>query len=250
MRAEIRLLPDPEMVTGAVPMLRLPAIVAGDGSVLTPFTVIFPAIVSVPVPVVTSEPRGGFAPEESTSGEIGLRWRVAAQQFSIAGFHQRIDDLIDYPAPAFTATNIAHALNQGLELGWSWRTATTQLEAQATQQHPVDADTGTALARRPDKQFAASARQHVGNAVELRAGLRAMGPRPNSPYDNVVLPGFAVIDLGAAWTLQPGLVLDARVENVGDTRYMLASGSTGNFLMPDRAYFVGIDWHFDRVRNK
>lgn len=181
-------------------------------------------------------------PERSDSKEAGLRQQLGAHEISITGFVQHIDDLIDYPAPAFTATNIARARITGTEFGWRWRTGHTRLEAFVTLQDPVDNNTGARLARRPAQQLSATARQRTGS-IEWRAAVRAMDQRDNSAFDNVTLPGYAVLDLGMAWTPAPAWNIDLRVDNVGDHGYALASGAAGDYLMPDRAFFLGIDWH-------
>lgn len=182
-----------------------------------------------------------LAPEKSASGEAGLRQRIGAHELTVAGFVQRIDDLIDYPAPAYAATNIARARVTGTELAWSWRSELTRAEAMLTLLDAVDDSTGDRLARRPEKQLSAALRHRTG-AVEWRASLLAMDRRDNSAFDNIELAGFAVLDLGAAWMVTPALTLDARIENAGDRTYVLASGSTGDYRMPDRGFFLGIDW--------
>lgn len=182
-----------------------------------------------------------LAPEKSASAEAGVRQRFGTHELTLAGFVQRIDDLIDYPAPTWTATNIAQARITGTELGWSWRSEATRAETMLTLLDAVDDSTGDRLARRPEKQLSAALRHRTG-AVEWRTSLLAMDRRDNSAFDNIELPGFAVFDLGAAWSLTPALALDARIENVGDKAYVLASGSTGHYRMPDRGFFLGIDW--------
>lgn len=182
-----------------------------------------------------------LAPEKSDSVEAGLRWRVGRQVFTGTGFVQKIEDLIDYPAPTYTAVNIAEARITGTELGWSWQGTDSHVDLFVTLQDPVDAGSGQRLARRPEQQLTASAQHRLG-PLQLRASVLAMSARDNSAFDTVRLPGFAVVNVGAAWTVQPGLVLDARIENVGDIAYALASGSAGDYLMPDRALFLAIEW--------
>ncbi len=184
-------------------------------------------------------------PETTDSSEIGLRQRAGAHEFTLVGFLQHIDDLIDYPAPTYTATNIARARITGTELGWSWRNDTTGIDTFVTLMDPVDDSTGAQLSRRPQKQLSATAHHRTG-ALEWRTGLLAMDRRDNSAYDAKILPGFAVLDLGLAWTVRPGLVVDGRIENVADRDYALATGSIGDYRMPDRAFYLGIAWQAAR----
>ncbi|MFZ5722387.1 MAG: TonB-dependent receptor domain-containing protein [Pseudomonadota bacterium] len=185
-------------------------------------------------------------PETGDSYEAGLRQRFGTHQLTLTGFRQDIDDLIvcvALPPPSWDCVlqNIDSARITGTELAWSWHGTATHLEAQLTLQDPVDAGTGERLSRRPEKQLSAAARHRIG-AVELRTLLLHMDERDNSAFDNIRLPSFTVVDIGAAWTVRPGLVLDARVENVGDREYALASSSAGDYRMPDRAFFLGFEW--------
>lgn len=180
-------------------------------------------------------------PETTRSSEVGLRRRLGIHEFTLTGFRQTIDDLIDYPAPAYNAVNIARAIITGTELGWSLNADNLHLDIFATVQDPIDDTTGEQLSRRPEQQLSITARHRTG-AIEWRTSMLAMDKRDNSAFDTVILPGFAVFDAGVVWTIRPKLVLDARVENIGDIRYAMASGSAGDYRMPDRAFFLGIDW--------
>lgn len=180
-------------------------------------------------------------PERSDSLEAGLRQRLGRHQWTLVGFRQDIDDLVDYPAPTFTATNIARARITGTELGWSWQAGPTRLEALATLMDPVDAATGQRLSRRPEQQLSTSL-HHVTGPLAWRASVLAMDARDNSAFDAVRLTGYAVVDLGVTWTATPALAVDLRIDNAGDRAYALASGAAGDYRMPDRALFLAIDW--------
>lgn len=181
-------------------------------------------------------------PERADSLEAGIRQRVGTHQFTVTGFVQRIEDLIDYPPPAWTATNIAEARITGTELGWSWQAGDNRIDAFATLQDPVDDGTGQRLPRRPEKQLSASASHRTGT-VTWRVAVLAMDRRDNSLYDNIQLPGYAVVDLGVAWQVAPALNIDLRIENAGNIDYVQASDSElGDYRMPDRAFLLGVNW--------
>lgn len=196
-------------------------------------------------------------PESSESAEIGIRQRIGQHELTVTGFRQDIDQLIvcmALPPPSWDCQlqNIDQARITGTELGWSWRQDGTRVEALATLLDAENADTGERLSRRPDQQLSATARQRLDaiglEQLEVRAAVLAMDSRDNSGYDDVQLPGFAVFDIGAAWTVKPGLILDLRVDNVGDREYALASGSAGDYRMPDRAFFLGFTWQRESRR--
>lgn len=182
-----------------------------------------------------------LSPETSASHEIGVRGQRGGHEITLAGFVQRIDGMIDYPAPDFVATNLARARITGTELGWRWRDARHRADAQLLLLDAVDDTTGARLSRRPAKQFSATLARRQGR-LELDASVLAMDPRDNSAFDDVRLPGFAVADLGARWAVSPALDLSARIENAGDVRYALASGNIGDYRMPGRGFRLGIDW--------
>jgi vitamin B12 transporter len=52
------------------------------------------------------------------------------------------------------------------------------------------------------------------------------------------LAAYAVLNVGASWQMRRDVSLLARVNNIGDTQYMLANGYT----MPGRNAFVSINW--------
>jgi len=185
-------------------------------------------------------------PETSDNLEAGWRQSVGELQFSVTGFRQDIDNLmlcVALPPPSWDCVmqNVASARITGTEVFAGWQHGGTALDAQLTLLDPVDTSTGKQLSRRPAKQLAASARQRSG-AFEYRLALLAMSARDNSAYDALQLGGFLRADVGLRWTPHPALSLDARIENVGDVDYALAASSAGEYHMPDRAAFLGIEW--------
>jgi vitamin B12 transporter len=189
-------------------------------------------------------------PETTHNSELGVRQQAGAHEFTVTGFVQHIERMIDYRAPTYVATNIAQARITGTEFGWRWRNEATRLDAFISWLDAVDDSTGTRLSRRPDQQVSASAQHRIGS-VTLRASLLAMEQRDNSPYDAIVLPRFVTADAGIHWAASKHLELDARVENISNARYVLAGNApyaaividdVANYRMPDRGVFVGVEW--------
>lgn len=181
-------------------------------------------------------------PETTDSAEAGVRRQFGAHEVTATGFVQHIEDLVDYPPPAWTATNIARARITGTELGWRWHADSTRLHGAVTLLDAVDDSTGTRLSRRPEHQASLASEHGIGR-ITLQARLLAMGERDNSAYDAIRLPAFVTGDLGLRWAVAKTMTLDARVENVGDADYLLAGDTdVGNYRSPGRGVFAGIEW--------
>lgn len=181
-------------------------------------------------------------PETSAAVELGLRRQLGAHELSLAGFRQDIDDLIDFPAPAFTATNIDRARITGAELGWRWRNTHWQADALAIVQDPEDRTSGAQLSRRPNQQLTGNLRRALTDTLWLGGDVLAMDARDNSRYDAIVLPGVAVFGLALDWQARPELALGLRLDNVGDHDYALAADAAGDYAMPGRTLSARIAW--------
>lgn len=185
-------------------------------------------------------------PETSENFEAGWRQGFGNLHFTVTGFRQDIDNLmlcVALPPPSWDCVmqNVASARITGTEISAGWQRDGTALDAQLTLLDPVDSSTGEQLSRRPAKQFSATARQKLG-AFDYRLAVLAMSARDNSAYDALQLGGFIRADVGMAWTPHPKITLDARIENIGDVNYALAASSVGEYHMPDRAAFIGVEW--------
>jgi vitamin B12 transporter len=53
-----------------------------------------------------------------------------------------------------------------------------------------------------------------------------------------ILPGYALLNVGANWKLQKDLTLQARVNNLADKQYVLADG----YSTLGRNVFVSLSW--------
>lgn len=181
-------------------------------------------------------------PEETEAAEIGLRHAWRAHEFTLTGFRQHVDNLITNPG--FSNVNINRARITGTELGWTWMSKTTRLHALATWQDPVNDLDGSRLLLRPEKQFSLGGRRQLADRFWLGAEVLAMDERADIFK---VLPGYATLGLSLDWQATRSLLLRARVENVTDKQYALASDyipwpDVVDYRMPDRAFFLGLEW--------
>lgn len=189
---------------------------------------------------------GGFfagnpdlGPERSRSAELGLGWQGERGGVEVSAYRSRVTDLIAFTGPTFAATNINQARLDGVELDGRWTLGEATLRGNLGWQRAENVTTGAALLRRAPRKAAVSL--DVPASTGLRFGLDATVVARRQDFDGP-LGGYTRIDLRAEADLGPAWVLRARVENLLDRRYTLASG----FTPPERGLLVELAWRPDR----
>ena len=174
-------------------------------------------------------------PERSRSLEAGLGWQGERGGVELSAYRSRVTDLIAFAGPAFGATNISEARLDGVELDGRWRLGIVGISGNLGWQRAENARTGAALLRRAPRK--ASIGIDVPANDWLRIGLDATAASRRQDFDGP-LGGYARIDLRAEAALGSDWALRARVENLLDRRYTLASG----FATPERSVLVELVW--------
>jgi len=168
-------------------------------------------------------------PEESRTVELGARYSASLAYVDIAVFETRVDNLISGWPPQ----NIDEARIRGLEIEgghdigpWNSRASLTLLDAE-------DRETGNELPRRApvttrfdlDRQFRDLS---VGGSVIAKS-------RSYNQVDNEErLSGYGLLNLRAAYRIDPEWRVEASLQNVFDKDYETALG----YNQPGRAAFV------------
>jgi vitamin B12 transporter len=174
-------------------------------------------------------------PERSRSAELGVRGAVGAHALSAHAYRTRVRDLISFTGgETFEAENIGRAEIDGIELEWRWRGDRWGTSANATLQDPENADTGTALLRRPRRKF--------GLAVDRQLCEQAdatLEGQYTSERDDFAGPlgSYTLVNARIAWRARSGLRLGARLDNATGRDYALAGG----FGTPGRSLMFTID---------
>ncbi len=179
-------------------------------------------------------------PESSESFEVALRHRIGERhQLTLAAFRNDIDDLIQYVVTDFTTfdgenRNVARARIEGVEAAWRYEGEAWFARAAATWQDPRDRDSDERLLRRARENYTLAVGRRIGVHV-LALDVLAAGERLDFGFpEPVKLPSYAVASLSARLALPGGWRLTARVENLFDEQYELASG----YNTPDRSGFL------------
>ena len=170
-------------------------------------------------------------PERSRSLEAGLEWRGTGADVSVSAYRSRVTDLIAFAGPTFGATNINEARLEGVEVDGRWTLGAVVLRGNLGWQRAENALTGADLLRRAPRKAALSL--DVPASDWLRVGLDANAAARRQDFDGP-LPGYARVDLRVEAALGEDWSLGARVENLLDREYTLASG----FATPERSVVV------------
>ncbi len=166
-------------------------------------------------------------PETSTSYELGLRHKFNdALNLTASLFDNRIEDLIDYPGPTFTARNVNEARIKGLEASLNHQQGPWHSSVSLNVQNPKDESNNTQLLRRAKRSLAART-SYQWDKLRLGGELIAQNERHDidaSTFLPTTNAGYGILNLTAEYALSPELDLAARVDNVTDREYVLANG--------------------------
>ncbi len=169
-------------------------------------------------------------PEESQSLELSWRQAIGERQsFSLTAFRNDIDELIEFVVTdpvTFEGENrnVAEARIEGVEAAWHYEDELWSASATATFQDPRDRTTDARLLRRARENYTAVLARRFGGH-EIGVDLLYAGERRDFGFPaQTVLPAYFLANLQARIALSERFTLVARVENLFDEDYELASG--------------------------
>jgi vitamin B12 transporter len=163
-------------------------------------------------------------PEHSHSAELALQY-ASGTLGVIRGtlFQTRYSNLIEAVAgPDFLyfAANVGQAKVQGLELSWRGQFGGTDIRMSATLQNPVDMSNDEDLARRARRFATVSASRSIGG---WRFGGDWIVSGARTDTDGTTLGGYGVLGVFARYDVTHHWYVSARLENLLDKHYELAS---------------------------
>jgi vitamin B12 transporter len=186
-----------------------------------------------------------LAPENSTSYEAGLEWKLGAgAYFETSVFYTDVEDLIQYDFAAQKNTNVGRARMQGVEAVvrgdfskvFSGRVSYTYLDAE-------DRDSGLPLLRRPQNKASATVGASLsGNATFEVTGMY-VGERDDvdaQTFLRVTSPSYFRTDVALTGPVLWGFLSPfVRVNNVFGVEYSEVAG----YPSPGRRYMAGLEIH-------
>jgi vitamin B12 transporter len=132
--------------------------------------------------------------------------------------------------------NVAEARIRGIEAAWAFTGQLWQARVAAIYQDPRDRSDDSRLLRRAQESLTVGLTRALG-PVLLGLDLLASGDRKDFGFPNdVTLDSYVLANLTAEWQATPAFALIARVENLLDEDYELAS----TFNTPDRGIYVAM----------
>ena len=179
-------------------------------------------------------------PERSRNIEAGLRHTLGEKQtleFSV--FRNDISDLIEFVTLSYDPfagenRNVAQARIEGIEAAWAYAGGGWQARVEAIYQDPRNRQDDSVLLRRARESLTVSLARALGPVV-LGFDMLATGDRKDFGYPQpVTLGGYVLANLTAQWQATRSLALVARVENLLNSQYELAS----TFNTPDRGVYL------------
>jgi len=177
-------------------------------------------------------------PERSHSIESGLLY--ATDRFGVARislFETQYRDLIasTIVAPGvYQAANVGRARVRGVEASWRGQVGETQVHASMTVQSPSNQDTDTVLSRRA-RRIGNVTVSHPFGTVRIGATWQLAGARTDG---RVPLSGYNVVNVSARYQIDRSWFLAARVDNLFNKRYELAS----TYNTPGRGAYFTLGW--------
>jgi vitamin B12 transporter len=169
-------------------------------------------------------------PEESRSGEFGIKSQHGASYWSASVYKTKIENLITWqqffgPLPGdsvWRPVNVNDATIEGLDLTAGTAINDWRLAAHASLLNPTDDNTGKRLLRRSKQLAGLDVDRDLGDKLSLGASWNIQGGRTDSGnnYDQ----GFSTVDLRASYLPMKDLKISLSVNNLFDTDYTVAYG--------------------------
>lgn len=183
-------------------------------------------------------------PESSRSLELGLRHKLAPDLSLGANLYRtRIKDLIEWQGTqtgpteyTYQPANVSRAAIDGLELSATGRVGDWRLNAGLTFLDAENESSGAQLDRRPKRKLGLVLGRTL-NTGDFQAEWIAASAR-NDLNNTTRLGGYGIVNLAYRHSLGKDADLLARVENLFDKSYVLASSFSGDYNTFGRSLFL------------
>jgi len=173
-------------------------------------------------------------PERSRSAELGFDYAATlAHRYELRAFRSRVRDLVAFEGMDFAAINVQRAAIDGAELAYAGRFETWHVDVNYTWLDARNESSGDALLRRPRNKLGAVLGRDVGR---VDCALEAIAVDARRDFGGIRLPGYTLVNVRVAWPFAPRWRLEARLDNMLDREYELASG----FETPGRSWLLAI----------
>jgi len=173
-------------------------------------------------------------PERGKNSELGLTYSRGLHEVKLTRFDNRVRGFITSQP---LVVNVPRARMEGWSLGytgaagnWTWNANLELLDARNEANQ-------LKLQRRADETLTLALDRQSG-AWTWGGSLLAVSDRFDNAANTVQLPGFATLDLYAAYQLRKDWSVNLRLNNLADKVYETARG----YNQPGRAAYLTLDW--------
>ncbi|WBA08535.1 TonB-dependent receptor domain-containing protein [Salinivibrio kushneri] len=175
-------------------------------------------------------------PEESSNTELALRGVTADVDWSLTGYINNIDNMIDWDNEAKKNRNIGEVTIKGIELIASFDVASLHNQLSLEYKDPKKDKTGEQLQRRA-KRVAKWDASYQWERVQLGTQWQYQSERTDW---NGRLDSYSLWAVTASYQATDHLTVKGKVDNVFDKEYETAGG----YPAAERAYFMTLDYQY------
>lgn len=181
-----------------------------------------------------------FVPEESQNYDLELRGDFESSSFSVALFHNDLENLIQFNTATGITDQTAEARIRGVEASISTNYHGWQLGVVATVLDTEDKTTGNELPRRPEQTLHLDVDRIFGS-LSLGLSVRAEDSRFDDPANSDQLSGFATADLRARYAINNSWQVKLKLSNIFERDYATATDfSLGRYVQPGFEAFFSV----------
>jgi vitamin B12 transporter len=173
-------------------------------------------------------------PERGRNSEVGLTYSMGLHEMKLTRFDNRVRGFI---TTLPVVVNVPRARLEGWSLGstgaagaWTWSANLEMLDARNEANQ-------LKLQRRADETLTLALDRQSG-AWTWGGSLLAVSDRFSNAANTERLPGFATLDLYAAYQMHKDWALNLRMNNLADKVYETARG----YNQPGRATYLTLNW--------
>jgi len=188
-------------------------------------------------------------PETGRTHELALHYEEGNTQASLTAFRNTIRNLIQWEESPpgswfYTPRNIGQARINGVTAAASTLLAGWKLGGHLTMQNPKNSETGEYLIQRA-KKFATLSLDHDAGAWSWGGEIQGAGPRYDAPdfftkKNTKKMGGYSIVNLHGAYRVAPSWSVFARVDNLFDKQYQLATSSSTDYAALGATVFAGV----------
>ncbi|OOE89101.1 TonB-dependent receptor domain-containing protein [Salinivibrio sp. AR640] len=179
-------------------------------------------------------------PEESSNTEFALRGVTADVDWSLTGYINRIDNLIQYAGsyPNGQNQNVGEAKIEGVEFIANFDVHSLNNRISLEYKDPKNEKTGEQLARRA-KRIAKWDASYQWERLQLGTQWQYQSERLDYP-DGKMLGSYSLWTVTASYQATDNLTVKGKVDNVFDKEYETAGG----YPAAERGYFMTLDYQY------